>query len=127
VVPSYNHEKYIERCITSIYEQDYKYFELIVIDDGSTDESVKVLEKLKNKYDFYLECNENQGLAKTFNRGFRDLAKGKYLTFCASDDYWLPVKLSAQVKFMEENLQFGNLRGVSNTKLFLYRLQKVFA
>ena len=74
VVPSYNHEKYIERCITSIYEQDYKYFELIVIDDGSTDESVKVLEKLKNKYDFYLECNENQGLAKTFNRGFRDLA-----------------------------------------------------
>lgn len=111
MVPSYNHEKYIERCITSIYEQDYKYFELIVIDDGSTDESVKVLEKLKNKYDFYLECNENQGLAKTFNRGFRDLAKGKYLTFCASDDYWLPVKLSAQVKFMEENLQFGMVYG----------------
>ena len=111
VVPSYNHEKYIDRCITSIYEQDYKYFELIVIDDGSTDKSVKILEKLKKKYGFYLECNKNQGLAKTLNRGFRDLAKGKYLTFCASDDYWLPVKLSAQVKFMEENLQDGMVYG----------------
>ena len=45
------------------------------------------------------------------NRGFRDLAKGKYLTFCASDDYWLPEKLSAQVKFMEINLQYAMVYG----------------
>lgn len=111
VVPSYNHEKYITRCIESILSQDYTNYELIVIDDGSTDNSAEILKDLQIKHGFLLEINCNQGVAKTLNRGFRDLAKGKYFTFCASDDYWLPGKLRKQVQFMEENPDFAMVYG----------------
>jgi alpha-1,3-rhamnosyltransferase len=111
VVPSYNHVQYIEKCIDTIMTQDYPNIELIVIDDGSSDNSPQVLHDLQKKYGFYLECNQNQGISKTLNRGFRDLAKGKYLTFCASDDYWLPGKLWKQVNFLEENLDCGMVYG----------------
>jgi alpha-1,3-rhamnosyltransferase len=66
---------------------------------------------LQEKYGFYLELNKNQGLSRTFNRGFRDIAKGKYLTFCASDDCWLPGKLRLQVQFMEENPEYAMVYG----------------
>jgi alpha-1,3-rhamnosyltransferase len=105
VVPSYNHEKFIEKCIDSIYSQSYKNFELIVIDDGSEDNSISLLNNLQKKYSFTFIAQENQGIARTLNRGFRDLSTGKYLTFCASDDYWLPDKLKMQVDFMENNLE----------------------
>jgi len=103
VVPSYNHASHIQECIESIVHQNYPNFELIVIDDGSKDKSPEILKSLQAKYDFTLEINKNQGLSKTLNRGFRDLAKGKYFTFCASDDKWFPEKLSKQVAFLEEN------------------------
>ncbi len=111
VVPSYNHARYVEKCIESIISQDYKNYELIVIDDGSSDNSPQILHNLQKKHGFHLECNQNQGLVKSLNRGFRDLAKGKYFTFCASDDYWLPGKLSKQVKFLEENSDYGMVFG----------------
>ena len=111
VVPSYNHASYIEKCIESIIEQDYENYELIVIDDGSTDNSRDILSSLQKKYDFYLEFNENQGLAKTLNRGFKEIAKGKYFAICASDDYWLPKKLTSQVEFLENNPNFGMVYG----------------
>ncbi|MFT4733096.1 MAG: alpha-1,3-rhamnosyltransferase [Sediminicola sp.] len=111
VVPSYNHALYIEECIESIVNQDYPNFELIVIDDGSKDESPQILKKLQTKYGFLLEINANQGLSQTLNRGFRDLAKGKYFTFSASDDRWFPGKLSKQVAFLEENLDYAMVYG----------------
>lgn len=111
IVPSYNHAQYIEQCIESIVSQDYDNYELIVIDDGSVDESPLILQKLQNKYGFYLEMNKNQGLSKTLNRGFKDLAKGKYFTFCASDDYWMPGKLKKQVQFLEENPDYAMVYG----------------
>jgi glycosyltransferase involved in cell wall biosynthesis len=111
VVPSYNHEKFIEKCIISIINQTYKNFELIVIDDGSSDNSVKILKDLQIKYNFYLEVNKNQGLSKTLNRGFRDLAKGQYLTFCASDDIWFDNKLELQVNFLKKNTEYAMVYG----------------
>jgi glycosyltransferase involved in cell wall biosynthesis len=113
IVPCYNHDEFIEKTIDSIISQDYPHFELIVIDDGSSDNSPQLLHQLQQKYKFILECNKNQGVSKTLNRGFRDLANGKYLTFCASDDYWLPGKLSKQVKFLEENSQYAMVYGKS--------------
>ena len=59
-----------------------------MIDDGSTDTSAEILIKLQKKYGFYLEFNKNQGLTKTLNRGFKEIAKGKYFSICASDDFW---------------------------------------
>lgn len=111
VVPSYNHAPYITKCITSIISQDYDNFELIVIDDGSSDESPRLLKKLQKEYGFYLEINENQGSSATLSRGFRDIAKGKYFTFCSSDDYWLPGKLKKQVRFLEENPEYAMVFG----------------
>ncbi|MFA6635866.1 MAG: glycosyltransferase [Candidatus Omnitrophota bacterium] len=106
VVPCYNHEKYVEKCIESIYSQTYTNFELFVFDDGSTDRSAEIIEKLKQKYGFYFESNENQGLANTLNRGYGELANGDFLTFCASDDYWVPRKLELQVHFFKNNPEY---------------------
>lgn len=103
IIPSYNHEKYITECIESIISQTYKNFELIVIDDGSKDNSREILEALKTKYNFTLVFQENQGIAFTLNRGIKEFSHGEYLTFCASDDFWLLDKLEKQVRFMENN------------------------
>jgi alpha-1,3-rhamnosyltransferase len=99
IVPSYNHARYVTQCIDSIMQQTYKNFELIVIDDGSKDNS----KDLQAKYKFTLIFQENHGVAFTLNRGIKEFAKGKYLTFCASDDYWTLDKLQKQVEFMENN------------------------
>jgi len=111
VVPSYNHAAFITQCIESIISQDYSNYELIVIDDGSKDESPQILLDLQKKYSFNLILNKNQGLARTLNHGFRELAQGKYLTFCASDDYWLPGKLRKQVEFLEKNPDYAMVYG----------------
>jgi alpha-1,3-rhamnosyltransferase len=111
VVPSYNHASFIKQCIESIVNQDFTNYELIVIDDGSKDDSPQILAELQKKYGFLLLLNKNQGLARTLNQGFRDLAKGEYYTFCASDDYWLPGKLSKQVAFMEQHHEYGMVYG----------------
>ena len=81
VVPSYNHGLYVEKCIDSIVNQSYKNFELIVLDDGSTDNSVEILTKLQKKYGFYLEFNKNQGLIKTINRALKKLQKESTFQF----------------------------------------------
>lgn len=103
IIPSYNHGKYLVLCIESIMSQTFKNFELIVIDDGSKDNSVDILEKLNEQYGFKLIKQENRGLPATLNRALRELAVGKYVSFCASDDYWAPSKLQHQVDFMEAN------------------------
>lgn len=103
IVPSYNHEKYITQCIKSILDQSYRNFELIVIDDGSKDNSSEVLGKLQSEHGFKLVFQENHGISYTLNRGIREFSSGKYITICASDDYWAPDKLERQVAFMESN------------------------
>ena len=113
IVPSYNHARYITQCIESIMQQTYKNFELIVIDDGSKDNTSIVLEELHSKYDFILVFQENHGVAYTLNRGIKEFSKGKYLTFCASDDYWTLQKLERQVEFMEENYSYPMCYGRS--------------
>ncbi|MGW8159261.1 MAG: glycosyltransferase family 2 protein [Desulfoprunum sp.] len=102
IVPSYNHEQFIEQCIDSILNQSYKNYELIVIDDGSSDNSRFILNDLQKKYGFTLVLQENMGLPRTLNKGIQEFARGTFITFCASDDYWLPGKLEKQVFFMEQ-------------------------
>jgi glycosyltransferase involved in cell wall biosynthesis len=103
IVPSYNHAPYIARCIESIVHQSYRHFELIVIDDGSTDDTKTVLAQLQQQYNFTLVFQQNRGVSAVLNRGITEFATGTYLTFCASDDYWAPDKLALQVQFMEQN------------------------
>jgi alpha-1,3-rhamnosyltransferase len=114
VVPSYNHEKYVKETIESIINQTYKNIELIVIDDGSKDNSVKVIQELADKYKFIFIHRPNKGLSATLNEGLR-LAKGKYFCVCASDDIYLPNKIERQVEFMEAHPEYGMCH--SNVKI----------
>jgi len=105
IVPSYNHETYITQCIESIVNQTYSNFELIVVDDGSTDKSIEILSSLKSKYGFSLICQKNKGLSATLTDVIKNIAKGEYISMCASDDLWVDSKIQTQVAFMAKDFE----------------------
>lgn len=87
VVPVYKVEEYLDRCISSIINQTFKDFELILVDDGSPDNCPQMCEEWKKKDDRVLVIHqENQGLSAARNSGIK-IAKGEYLTFVDSDDW----------------------------------------
>ena len=100
VIPCYNHQYYVEKSLKSVIAQTYKNIEIIVIDDGSKDNSVKVLKELQKNNKFILECQENMGVCKTLNRAI-GMSNGKYIATLASDDYWDLTKIEKQVKVLE--------------------------
>jgi glycosyltransferase involved in cell wall biosynthesis len=107
IVPCYNHEMYIEKCLLSILNQTYPAVQLIVIDDGSTDNSFSIIKSLGDQYGFFYKCQENKGLSATLNYAISNYAKGDYICCLASDDYWPLNKLEIQVSFMEANSNYG--------------------
>lgn len=87
IVPVYNVEKYLRKCIDSILCQTYKNFEIILIDDGSSDNSGKICDEYLNRDErISVFHKKNQGLSEARNTGIKK-AKGKYLTFVDSDDF----------------------------------------
>ena len=87
VIPVYNVEKYIDRCLKSITKQSYKNYEVIIVNDGTKDNSVKIIEKYTQKYkNFKLYNKENGGLSDARNYGLKYIT-GDYLLFIDSDDY----------------------------------------
>lgn len=87
IVPVYNDEKYIAKCIESILAQEYENYEIILIDDGSIDNSGIICDDYACKYDnIFVVHNQNSGVSNARNCGIT-LAKGKYMTFVDSDDY----------------------------------------
>lgn len=102
IMASYNHAKYVTESVLSVVNQSYANLEIIVIDDGSTDSSPTILSELSAKYGFRLICQNNCGLASTFNLGI-SLTKGKYICPTSSDDVWTKEKIDRQVEFMEDN------------------------
>lgn len=90
VIPVYNVEKYLRECLDSLLNQTFKDFEIICIDDGSTDSSYKILEEYKNKDERLIVVQqENQGAAVARNKGI-EIANGKYIQFLDSDDVFEP-------------------------------------
>lgn len=106
LLPSYNHAKYIEAAIDSVYQQTYKNIELIVIDDGSTDKSFDILSGLQEKYGFYLFQQENKGIICTLE-SLGELANGEYISLFSSDDLYHPEKIELLVEYLEINQQFS--------------------
>lgn len=102
IIPSYNHEKYVIDSINSVLNQTYQNIELIVIDDGSKDNSVSIIRDLSKKYGFKFINRENRGLSATLNEGIK-ISSGKYISILASDDKIIEYKIEKQVQFMEEN------------------------
>ena len=103
IMPSYNTAKYIAESIESIMNQTYPYWELIIVDDCSTDNTDSVVENyLSDTRIRYLKNEKNSGAAISRNYALRE-AKGKWIAFLDSDDVWLPEKLETQIAFMLEN------------------------
>lgn len=104
IIPTYNCSKYISEAIDSVLAQTYKEFEIIIIDDGSTDETKGIVQeylvshRLKIKYIF----QENQGLACARNAGIKN-ATGKYLALLDADDAWAKNRLALGVEIMEKH------------------------
>ena len=104
VTPLFEAENYIAETISSVQNQTYSNWELIIVDDCSKDASVKIVEKFSSQDDrIILVKNEvNKGAAVCRNLA-TELAKGAYIAFLDSDDLWFPNKLEKQLEFMQEN------------------------
>ncbi|WP_346937783.1 glycosyltransferase family 2 protein [uncultured Clostridium sp.] len=98
IMPAYNCEKYIEDAINSVIAQTYNSWEIIVIDDGSRDNTISIIEDLSNKdYRIRFYKNEkNLGVSETRNKGI-SFAKGEWIAFLDSDDMWEDSKLEKQI------------------------------
>lgn len=119
IMPSYNHEKFISEGVESVLGQTFKNFELIIIDDQSTDGSQQIIEEFAQKDNRIKKIfhQKNLGIAKTINEGMRNSA-GKYIALIASDDVWVNEKLEKQVKILErdENLVVWCNSAIINSK-----------
>jgi len=102
IMPSYNTAHYITASIESILAQTYTDWELIIVDDCSTDNSVEVITSFFEPRIVLLQNEKNLGAALSRNYALR-AAKGKWIAFLDSDDIWLPEKLEKQIRFMEDN------------------------
>jgi glycosyltransferase involved in cell wall biosynthesis len=100
VIPNYNNGQYLAEAISSVMSQTYKNIEIIVIDDGSTDDSNEILESFGSK--ILLIKQKNQGAASARNQGIRS-AKGDYIAFLDSDDIWKPNKVELQVSKIQSS------------------------
>lgn len=103
IMPSYNTEKFISETVESVLNQTYSQWELIIVDDCSTDNTDEVVKKyLDDERIYYLKNDKNSGAAVSRNRALRE-AKGKWIAFLDSDDLWESDKLEKQLRFMTEN------------------------
>lgn len=104
ITPIYNGENYIEECINSVLNQSYKDIEMIIVDDGSTDDSEIIISKYTNKFSFikYIKCYENKGVWAARNIGIEN-AKGRFISFLDADDLYKKNKIENQMNFMLKN------------------------
>jgi len=104
VMPAYNSERFIKDSIQSVIDQDYTNWELLIIDDGSKDNTKNIVKEYLNLESRIrlIALDENRGVANARNVGIKE-ARGRYIAFLDSDDMWYPNKLSRQLQFMQEN------------------------
>ncbi|MCG9479561.1 MAG: glycosyltransferase [Actinomycetia bacterium] len=101
IIPTYNRASLIPRAIESVLAQNYNGIEIIIVDDGSTDNTKEVINKLKDKKIKYIQHKENMGGAAARNTGIK-MAKAEYIAFLDSDDEWFPKKLETQIKVFND-------------------------
>jgi len=104
IIPVYNSEKYLAATIESVQRQSFRNWELLLIDDCSTDGSAAIIQEYASRDEriIYHRLPENGGAAVARNKGM-ELASGEYIAFNDSDDLWYPEKLEKQLRFMQEN------------------------
>ena len=102
IMPSYNTGKFIKETINSVIAQTYSNWELIIVDDCSTDNTDEIVKSINDNRIIYLKNETNSGAAISRNKALRE-AKGRWIAFLDSDDLWKNDKLEKQIKFMKEN------------------------
>ena len=101
-MPTYNCARFIRESIDSVLAQTYTNWELIIVDDSSTDNTAEMIANFNDPRIHYLRNEQNEGAALTRNKALRAV-KGRYIAFLDSDDLWHPDKLERQIAFMEQN------------------------
>jgi glycosyltransferase involved in cell wall biosynthesis len=107
IIPCYNHGRYLSKAIESVLAQTYQHFEIIVVDDGSSDNTKEVAQSYK---EVTYEYQSNQGLSATRNTGI-DHSNGSYLVFLDADDWLLPDALNINLKHIQQNDELAFVSG----------------
>lgn len=102
IMPNYNSEKYIEATIKSVLAQTYQNWELLFVDDCSSDRSLEIAQSFEDERITILFTDKNGGAALARNKAI-EKARGKWIAFLDSDDLWMPEKLEKQITYMQNN------------------------
>lgn len=102
IMPNYNGEKYVFETINSVIAQTYKNWELLFVDDCSTDNSIEIVNSFGDARIRVLKNDKNSGAAIARNKAIEE-ANGRWIAFLDSDDLWMPEKLEKQISYMESN------------------------
>jgi glycosyltransferase involved in cell wall biosynthesis len=105
IIPSYNSARFLKDTITSVLEQSYKNIEVIVVNDGSTDDTENVIREFDKDLRFFCFKKENGGVSNARNFGFKK-SKGDYIAFLDADDMYFPDNLKKKVEYLENNYDF---------------------
>lgn len=101
ITPAYNSEKYIKEAVESVASQTISVYEHIIVDDGSTDDTLKILKELSKKYkNIKILTQANQGAGIARNKGIQE-SSGRYIAFLDSDDKWYPTKIAKQLEVFD--------------------------
>ncbi|WP_028631876.1 glycosyltransferase [Pseudomonas parafulva] len=110
IIASYNHGPYIEQSILSVLNQTYPHIELLVIDDGSSDDSVERIQRLQAQHGFDFRVQRNKGLTQTLNDAIAR-ARGELIAPFGSDDIMMPDRIAIQVQYMADKPEVGICAG----------------
>ena len=127
IIPVYNSDKYLDKCLNSIINQKFKDYEIIIINDGSTDNSKNIIDEFKqNHKNIVIIDKENEGIGKARNDGIKK-ATGEYITFVDSDDYIKEDMLKTFYEFAKKNnldLVTGTYYKIKNNKETFFESKK---
>ncbi len=103
IIPIYNAEKYLSNTLNSVFEQEYKNVEIVLVDDCSTDKSAEIIKRIQKNHSeivYYIQ-KRNMGAGAARNKAL-ELGRGRYVAFLDSDDIWMPSKLQKQLDLMRK-------------------------
>ena len=104
VIPTYNCARYLERAINTALDQTYRDFEIIIVDDGSTDETKDIVGQFDNKVAYYYQPNKGLSAARNLTLS---KASGEFIAYLDADDMWYPQKLERQIAFLDAHPDCG--------------------
>jgi glycosyltransferase involved in cell wall biosynthesis len=104
IIPTYNRAQFVAEAVQSVLSQTYRKIEIIVVDDGSTDNTREVLNQYSGRIDYIYQNRSERSKAR--NEGFRR-SRGDHISFLDSDDLWLPTKIEEQVQILNDKLDVG--------------------